>query len=297
MWWMRRKSWSRKVFFVVLGIVGIYLLLCVVLARNYIYPARRVPIKPEWLREVVIDSRFGPTPAWGTSGLVDGHPSRVVFVMAHGYGGSRDTWTDPIQALSAKGFDCLAIAMPGQDASPARGVGFGISEGHAIVDAVKWTRFKTGGKSKIVVLGLSMGGAATWLATAEDPQIDGIVTEGAYGRFDLATKRFFDCKVAGGSVMLAPVVTIAKWMSGIDPEEVRPVDAAAKWRGKPALVIQGGADVLITPDQGKSLADAAGCEEWIVPGAEHAHCYETDSHGYIERICHFAEALSPTPVK
>ena len=277
---------------ILLAIVGSYLGVCAVLARNYIHPSRRVPERPGWLREVEVNSRFGPTPSWCSPGLVEGHPSDVVFVMAHGYGGARDSWTEPVRALNAKGFDCLILSMPGQDASPAHDVGFGISEGHAIVDAVEWVRHRTADKSKVVVVGVSMGGAATWLATAEDPHIDGVITEGAYARFDEAMKNFFECKVRGGSVVLAPVITIAKWMTGINPEEVRPIDAAAKWRGKPALVIQGASDLLITPDQGKRLAAAAQCEEWIVPGAGHAMCFEADPVQYIDRIVAFAHAVS-----
>lgn len=288
---MQRKSALRRVLYILAGLVAAYLAVCFQLARNYIRPARVVPTKPEWLRDVMVETRFGPTPSWSTPGLVEGRASRVVFVMAHGYGGTRETWAEPMADLHAQGFDCLALAMPGQDASPVQTVGFGITEGHTIADAVRWTRAKTHGKSKIVVLGLSMGGAASWLASTEEPSIDGIVTEGAYARFDEAMDRFFNRKMPGGSIVLSPVVSFAKRMTGLKPEEVRPVDAAAKWHGRPALVIQGGADTLITLDQGRSLAEAADCPEWVVPGSEHAQCFETDRAGYVGHLVQFARKV------
>lgn len=275
----------------VFALVAVYLWICFALARNYVHPSRTVPEKPPWLKDVNVDTRFGPTPAWSTAGLADGHPSKLIFVMAHGYGGTRATWTDRIEALSKKGYDCLALALPGQDVSPVKDVGFGITESQVIADAVKWVRSRSNGKSKVVVIGVSMGGAASWLASEQDPTIDGVITEGAYARFDEAMKNFFECKVRGGSTIFAPVITFARWMTGIDPAKVRPVDAAAKWRGKPALVIQGSADSLMTPDQAKDLAEAAGCQEWIVNGAEHAQCYDADPHGYIDHICRFAQLV------
>ncbi len=276
---------------IVLALIGVYFGVCTVLARNYIHPARVVPVKPAELREVMVGSRYGPTPSWCTDGLANGDPSGVVFVMAHGYGGTRESWSQVMHDLAQKGFDSLAISMPGQDASPAKFVGFGISEGHATVDAVKWVRAKSKHPVKVVVLGISMGGAATWLATSEDPGIDGIVTEGAYARFDQAMNQFFERKLWGGSVIFAPVVTIAKWMTGLKPEEVLPVDSAVKWKGRPALVIQAGSDTLITEDQGRRLAEAAACPIWLVPGAEHAQCYEVAKDEYLKRLVGFADGL------
>jgi len=280
------------VIYLLLGLAVVYSGVCFQLARNYIRPARYVPVRPPWLHEVKVDTRYGPTPSWVTDGFVDGKPSQVVFVMAHGYGGSRETWSEPMADLHARGFDCVALSMPGQDASPAQTVGFGIAEGHTVADAVRWTRKVTDGKSKVVVFGVSMGGAACWLATEEDPTIDGIVTEGAYARFDQAMNTFFNRKMPGGSVVLSPVVTFAKWMTGLEPKSVRPVDSASKWQGRPALVIQGASDTLITLDQGHDLSKAAGCPEWVVPEAEHAQCFEVARAEYDSRLVQFANRLS-----
>ena len=287
---MRRKRLRKWAVLIVL-LVCLYLGFCYSLALGYIHPRRVVPAKPPWAGEVLVPSRFGPTPCWATKGLSLGHPSKVVFVLVHGYGGTRGSWSDAIKDLHDRGYDSLTLAMPGQDASPAKSVGFGLSEAHVIVDAVHWLRGNTPPHTKIVVLGVSMGGAATWIASAEDPSIDGIITEGAYARFGEAMNCFFERKMWGGSFILAPVVSIAKRLTGLQPESVRPVDQAARWKGKPALIIQGGADTLITADQASDLAAAAGCPEWIVPGAQHAQCYEVQKRQYLDHIVHFAEAL------
>jgi pimeloyl-ACP methyl ester carboxylesterase len=194
--------------------------------------------------------------------------------------------------LRERGFDCLAMSMPGQDASPVKQVGFGIAEGHTIVDAVKWVRSRSKHAVKVVAVGVSMGGAGAWLASEEDPTIDGVVTESAFARFTPALKQFFDCKVRGMSVALSPMITIAKWMTALDPDGVLPVRAAEKWRGRPSLVIQAGDDVVITRDQGESLAAAAGCPLWIVPGAGHSQCYRVSGGPYVEHLVGFAKGLT-----
>ncbi|HWD41300.1 MAG TPA: alpha/beta fold hydrolase [Fimbriimonas sp.] len=276
--------------YVLLGVLALYLGACYRLALAYIHPDRLTVTCPPTLTTVLMPSRYGPTPSWETHGLASGRPSKVVFVLVHGYGGSRESWSTVMTDLFSKGFDSVAPSMPGQDASPAKSVGFGISESHTIVDAVKWVR-SVAPASKVIVFGMSMGGGATWIATKEDPTIDGVVTDSAFARFDEAMNCFFDRKLPLGHIFLSPVVTIASWMTKLDPSTVRPVDEAKLWHGKPALIIQGGADTLVTPDQGERLAEAAGCPMWTVSGAEHVQSYSEQPVAYLEHLVAFAHSL------
>jgi pimeloyl-ACP methyl ester carboxylesterase len=195
-----------------------------------------------------------------------------------------------MRQLDHFGHDSIAIAMPGQDGSPLNQVGFGKPESHVIVDAVKWLR-ECCPNRKVIVVGISMGGAAAWLATQEDPHINGIVTDCAFANFTEAMNGFFDCKVPGGHIIFAPVILIARGISGIDPASIRPLDAALHWRGKPALVIQGNADTLVTPSHGLRLSQAAQCPLWMVPNANHAQAYATDPEGYVQRLISLAKQI------
>jgi pimeloyl-ACP methyl ester carboxylesterase len=270
--------------------IGAYALLCFVLAYNYVHPAREKVVLPSGFRDVLVPTRFGPTPSWETAGFESGHPTKLVFVLAHGYGGSRASWSELMQRLADHGFDSLALSMPGQDQSPEPKVGFGVLESQEIVDAVAWIR-KQYPSRKVVVMGASMGGAAAWLATRGDPQIDGIITDSAYAQFDEAMTAFFDRKLPRSSFLFTPVVWIAKRMAGVDPSKIRPVDAASLWRGKPGLVIQGAEDRLVVPSQGERLASAAACALWLVPGATHVRSYFIDPEGYLSHVVKFAKAV------
>lgn len=273
----------------------VYVGACYGLARTYLSPPREVPPRAAGLDEVVISTHSGHTPCFLTPGLSSGHPSSVVFVMAHGYGGNRGGWELLMTDLRARGYDSIAPAMPGQDASPDKAVGFGIKEARVTVDTVHWVRTHSASKPKIVLLGVSMGGAACWLASEQDPTVDAVVTEGAYARFDEAMKHWFERKAPGSSFYLRPVIWIASWMSGGSPSSVVPVNSAAKWHGRRALVIQGEADTLIGMSHAERLAQAAGCELWRVPRAQHSHCYECATQTYVEKLVAMARRVDSQP--
>ena len=271
-----------------LGLVVAYLGFCAFGAYGYLHPKREVHDPPAGIGNATI----GTTPVWVTPGLAAGRPSRVVLVLAHGYGGTRATWNGLLEDLRKAGVDAVAPAMPGQDASPDPTVGFGRKEARTILDCAAWARAR--GARRVVGLGVSLGGGAAWLASEEDPKgLDGVVSDASFAQFDEAMNRLFAYRLPfpGGAVLLRPVVWFARAMSGIDPWAIRPIDAAAKWRGRPALVIQGDADGFIVPSNGRRLAEAAGCPLWLVPGADHAQDYLTDPKGYAARVIAFAKGI------
>lgn len=277
-----------------LGLSLAYLAFCIQAAYAYLHPYRQVPTPEPWIESV----RIGDAPAWATPGLAEGKPSSVVFVLAHGYGGTRGTWKALLEDLRKAGIDAVAPAMPGQDASPEKTVGFGRAEARTILHAARWCRKQ--GARRVVGLGISLGGGATWLASAEDPSaLDGVVTDASFAVFGEAMQAAFGRRIPGGATLLWPVGKIAQLMSGIDPATIRPIDAAKAWYGRPALVIQGTADTLIVPENGERLAKAAGCPIWRVEGAEHAEDYKTAPEEYARRVVAFAHQLEPEklPVK
>jgi pimeloyl-ACP methyl ester carboxylesterase len=195
-----------------------------------------------------------------------------------------------MQSLHERGYDAIATAMPGQDASPDGTVGFGKKEAEVIADTARWARQQYKERPNTILMGLSMGGAATWLASELVPDVDGVVTEGAYARFDEAMTNWFERRFAGASKVFRPVVWFATYRSKLHPGDVRPIDAAAAWKGRPALVIQGELDTLIPMSHATRLAEASGAELWVVPGATHAQGQDAGKQ-YVDRLDAFARRL------
>jgi len=257
------------VIFYIAGALVLYLLLSWRLAYTYIHPPRESVLAPGWINIVSIPSPRGSIPAWASPQLAQGHGKPVVFVLVYGYGGTREAWQDEMCELPKLGFECVTPCMPGQDESPEKFVGFGYPEARVVLETVKWVRTQYKKPPKIILWGVSMGGAASWLASEQDPTIDGVITEGAYARFDEAMDHWLGRSGPGASIYLKPMVWMASAMDHIDPSKIRPMDSAAKWR-KPALVIQAGKDDLIALSHAQRLSEGAHCPLWIVPNATHA---------------------------
>lgn len=275
---MKKRDRVRRILFILAGGVGAYLGPCFFLASKYLSPNTPPVNPPSFVDPMKLDDG---NPVWQTHGLTQEAPSSTVFVFAHGYGGGMNQWQPVMDDLRRMGYDSMEVSMPGHGGNPDSMVGFGPKEARILSDAVD--RVRHDGAKRVVLVGVSMGGAAAWLATELNPRIDAIATEGAYARFDEAMKYVTD---AGGGI-LAPMVWMAEKRSGVEPEKIVPLNAAKKWK-KPALVLQAADDKIIPLQHAQDLAEASGAELEIIPNVSHACCYNKLGMDYARQL----EALS-----
>lgn len=210
------------------------------------------------------------------------------FILVHGYGGSPSDYQKLGETLS--GFGSVVIPhLPAHGFNAEETTGFGSTEADRLIAISKWLRGKVGKETKIVAVGLSMGGAAVWLASDRDPKaFDGIVTDGAFANLDEAADAYLDLKVPMGSKVLWPVRRIASLMSGINPSDIVPSDAASRWGKRPAAVIQGSDDKMIALSHAERLSQACKAKLVIFEGSGHAECYENNPKKYLETIAEVA---------
>ena len=279
--WLRQKR-RRKVLFFLLFALGLYLAMCLVLARNYLHPWVPTAVRPPYLSV----AKGGPEGTW-----VGGNPdAKAVFVLIHGYGANQEFWTPLAAELLERGHAVVIPAMPGHGLRGHDKTTFGHEESQVAVEAGRMARADFP-HARVVLVGCSMGGAAAWLASERAPAVfDAVATEGAYARFDEAMSWWFERKMRGASITLRPVIWFATWSSGLTPSDIVPMDSARKWRGRPALVIQAEDDRLILRSHADRLAEAAGCELWLVPGARHAGVQEAALEEYADRLAAMLES-------
>ncbi|MBC8063760.1 MAG: alpha/beta fold hydrolase [Chlorobia bacterium] len=270
----RKRRWRRVIYFFV-GLSLAYVVGCYYLASKYVRPGTTNAGPPP----IGLSQTTGIN-AWASAIK----PGQSVYILVHGYGGSQFGWTDVANGLADMGVGVVIPALPGHDNRTNETSGFALKESQIVLDTVNWAREKAGKDVKIVLVGISMGGAACWLASERDPTIHAVATEGSFARLGPATASWFDRKAPGASTYLAPVIWFAKRMSGVDPALVNPVEAAAKWKGKPSLVIHGDEDQLFPVENGKELAAASGGVCWIVKGATHAHCSDVNLREYVLKL-------------
>jgi len=280
----RKRRW-RWIAWGSTTIVAVYLGASWWFARSLVYPARTDAVAPNEFTVERLDDR---TPLWVREA---GPAPQVAFVFVHGLKGSTHQWIDAAEDLSQEGIPSVAPAMPGHAGSPHEAVGFGPHESRIVAATAAWARERWPG-AKIVLCGVSMGGAACWLAAQRDPNVaDAIVTESAFAQLDSAIDEWFSRGLGKlGLNVFAPTRWMANRMAGIDPSTVRPVDGARTWR-RPCLVLHAGNDRLLSRQNGEQLAKAAGVELQVIPGAEHAQGYAADRAAYRDRLLELARTI------
>lgn len=271
---MLQKKWFRRLILLLAGLLLAYVPLCFWVANSIINAPRSVPMMP---KQFVVWEPVPKVPAWVSPAVAQGK-AKNVFIFSHGIKADRTFFADTARELVKRGYDVVLLPMPGHDESPDQYLGFGPREATLIkktIDAVK--------ADHIVLVGCSLGGAATWLAS-DHPKVDGVVTESAFAHLEPITHNWLDQAFPYGSFFFRPVIWIVSYKLQIKPIEVNPAGTAAMWdHSKPALVMHAGDDQLIPIDYGRELAKLSGAEFWEVPGLAHAQCQDVGKE-YVDRI-------------
>lgn len=200
---------------------------------------------------------------------------KAAFVFVHGLAGNIEHWVGAMSNLANQGYASVTIAMPGHDDSPHEKVGFGPLESKVVILASQAARKRWPGVT-VVLVGVSLGGSACWLAVAKDATCaDGVVSESAFARLDPAVDGWFSRRLGSvGPIVFAPTRWIATGMAGVDPSSVNPVEGARVFKG-PSVVLHAENDKVIARFHGEELAKAAGVPLQIIPACSHAQGYIT----------------------
>lgn len=261
-----RKKWFSTMLWFGVGLFLAYVFLCFRLANSVVSPPRIIPTKPLWATETEV---LPGIVAW-TSKDYDKRKTAIIF--SHGLGGNRSAFEFTAERFAKEGFGVILLPMPGQDVNPEPTIGFGTAESRLIKKVID--KLPNG---KIALVGVSMGGAASWMAS-DHPRVSAVITEGAYSRLEPVTKEWLKAKMAFGDILFAPVIWIATAKLGLKAADINPVQYAKSWKGKPALIIQAENDSLIPRGQSQELAIVTGTELWLVPNVSHANCQNNPNY-------------------
>jgi pimeloyl-ACP methyl ester carboxylesterase len=157
------------------------------------------------------------------------------------------------------------------------------------------------------LFGVSRGGTTALVAASREPDVWGVVTDGAFptqGTMVPYMKRWCEIYVPSRFVRsLLPawiygvIAALARWHTQLRlhckfPSAER---AAARLAPRPWLMIHGERDSYIGPEIARNLfrRGKAFKELWLVPDAKHNGCREADPQGYIARTLSFLERFAP----
>jgi hypothetical protein len=210
----------------------------------------------------------------------------VLFV--HGYKESRGSMLGVAAMYHRHGYGVLILALRGHDRSGGDRITFGHLE---LTDVEAWYQFvvhRPGVDPRhIGLIGVSMGGAIAIQYAARHPAIAALVADSAFASMDdtIATS----VKYFTGLPPFPFASLIGFWIredTGLTRDEADATRAIARISPRPVFLMQGGADVVISPTSGQLLYAAAGEPKtlWFDPALGHAKFFDQRRDEYERRV-------------
>ncbi|MCB8932400.1 MAG: lysophospholipase [Fimbriimonadaceae bacterium] len=227
---------------------------------------------------------------------VDVPNAPVVAVIAHGYMMNRSELVPQAVWLAQRGIACLLLDLRAHGRSGGKMCGFGYLERADVRAGIDAARGRCPG-AKVILLGSSMGSAASTFAAAEAPElVDGLVLDSAYST--LLSGMFGWWRFLGGpvlAVVLAPTVLLALPMLRVRPRKVDVASALATLK-QPVLLLHGDADDLALPSEARRNEAAAHQSELVwLGGCGHSEGRWIHPDTYFEALDRFLARVRQAP--
>ena len=218
-------------------------------------------------------------------------PGQPAIIVQHGYKDSRARMLGVAAMLRRNGYAVLVQTVRGHDASGGETVGLGSRE---MDDLAAWWRWLVAradvDPERVGIFGVSMGGSLVLQYAAENPQLKAVVADCAFSSITDTVEtsvRFF---TGLPPFPFAPLILF--WVErelGVDASSID----AKQWIGRisprPVFLLQGGADVVVSPESGARLFEAAKepKELWVDPELGHAQFLEKRPAEFERRVIKF----------
>ena len=205
----------------------------------------------------------------------------AVILLAHGYGDNRPEWVHAL--LAKKGYGVLTWDARAHGESDGKISTIGYLEVLDVKSALDYVMAQPDIKH-IGAWGGSMGAATLILATAQFPQIDALFVDSSFASLDEEFNFLVPYPV------INPLAkAIAQVETGIDLNEVNPLDVIGKISPRPVFIVQGGGDTVAPPVSGEKLFNAAHEPRflWVDENALHLSIYLDNPRRYQRRLLDF----------
>lgn len=218
--------------------------------------------------------------------------SNVFVVFAHGHHSTHNG--DPANFMRyyiEKGFNFLAVDHIAAGESTGKFIGFDYFEHRDCLDWITYLTARFGDDIKIIIHGVSMGGATVCQMADKVPkQVKLAVADCPYTS---ALEEYEFVLKKAGIKKSAPAILngfngLNKIFAGFDFKETDVRNAVAHSK-IPMLFVDGSADTLIPLEMTKELYSLCAAEKdiLIVDGAEHAQSIAKDEDGYHKKLDEF----------
>jgi len=219
--------------------------------------------------------------------FIPGQKNAGAIVLMHGVRANRLSMVDRARFLSRAGYSTLLFDFQAHGESDGQQITMGYLESRDAQAAVEFLRANAP-QEATGVIGVSMGGAATLLASPPLP-VKAMVLELVYPTIEEAIGDRLALRMGGWASHLTPILSLQlKPRLGITAAALRPIDHvnsidAAK------LFIAGAADKHTTQAESQRMFAAASSpkEFWLVNGAGHVDVHKVAKEEYEQRVLTF----------
>jgi pimeloyl-ACP methyl ester carboxylesterase len=232
---------------------------------------------------VLFESSVGPVSGW----LIHGSESKGAILLLHGVRSSRKQMIPRARWLKHLGYSVLLVDLPAHGESPGKYITFGYNESKAVEASLEFLGRQFPGKP-IGVIGVSLGAAATALATPEKTP-SAVVLESMYPTIEDAVSDRLSLRFGKAGPFLAPLLLWQlPFRLNIPVKSLRPIDHL-KNRGYAILIASGNRDAHTRLAEAKAIYRNASPpkEFWQVDGAAHVDLFNYDPESYEHRVGSF----------
>lgn len=220
--------------------------------------------------------------------------SQATIILAHGYSHNRAQMNEYMKFLHERGFHVLSFDFRGHGESDGKFTTIGANEQKDIDGAVEWLKANHPKEAaKIGILGISMGGATSILATANNKKIDAIVSDSSFSKLSNAVDSSFTHFSGVPAFPFSPIsMKLAEMETKANIDDVVPVKYVANIAPRPIFIIHSKVDTVILYDKNAlPLYETAGSPKqlWLVEGGEHVENHSFAGKEYEEKVDKFFE--------
>lgn len=225
------------------------------------------------------------------------------LVIVHGDGANR---ADPqagamglAKAMWDLGYGILMFDMRGCGDSDDADFTGGWTERLDVLGALDYLVWLGADRTRIGVLGFSLGGVAATLACSNPGVAGAVISDSAFSEFWSIIKMRTGMRATVAELMRPGLDLMLQMLVGYRLGEVSPAQHVSEC-DTPMLLIHGAQDDIVPVVHARRLARARGlsqsdidegdCEElWIAPDAGHAQSFRTHPKGYVDRVATFLD--------
>ena len=142
------------------------------------------------------------------------------------------------------------------------------------------------------MLGESMGAVTAIRAAARLPQIKAVVVASPFPTLKEGVTNVWRGTGLPAFPFVPLQVLFGRWQTGLDLDDLRPLDDVGAISPRPILILAGGQDPITGPDAGQRYYAAAGepKELWFESDLGHLNFLETYPNEYERRVVGFFDA-------